>query len=80
MLIDRLRRAMQHAGELPSTVQEDLAEQIEELLAYPPVPPESFTISDLIGDDGSDAFFNTMMDTLDELGYRVPPTPLIEDV
>jgi len=75
MLTDRLRRAMEHAGELPPIVQEDIAEQIEEFLAYPPVPPETISIKELIGDDGSDTFFDKMMDDLDQLGHSVPPTP-----
>jgi hypothetical protein len=80
MLSERLRRAIEHAGDLPEIVQEDIAEQIEDLLAYPVVPPESITIHDLIGDGGSDEFFDSMMDDLDRIGHSVPPTPPIEDL
>jgi hypothetical protein len=80
MLTERLRRAMEHAADLPELIQDDIAEQIEELLAYPAVPPESITIGPLIGDDGSDAFFDAMMDELDTIGHSVPPTPPIEDL
>ena len=80
MLSERLRRAMEHAADLPGPVQDDIAEQIEELLAYPPVAPESISISHLIGDDGSDAFFESLMDELDKIGHSVPPTPPIEDL
>jgi len=63
---------MEHAGDLPEPIQDDIAEQIEELLAYPSVPPESISISHLIGDDGSDAFFESMMDELDRIRHSVP--------
>jgi hypothetical protein len=79
MLSERLQRAIQRAEKLPEILQQDLAEQIEELLTYPALPPESISIRELIGDDGSDAFFDKMMDTLDLLGHSVPPTPLLED-
>ncbi len=69
MLSERLRRAIEQAGDLPEIVQEDIAEQIEDLLAYPVMPPESINIRDLIGDDGSDEFFDNMMDDLDRIGH-----------
>jgi hypothetical protein len=80
MLIERLRHAITLAEDLPEDIQQDLAEQIEELAANPLVLPENITIKDLIGDDGSDAFFDKMMDDLDHLGHSVPPTPPIEDL
>jgi hypothetical protein len=80
MLTDRLRRAIAHAGELPIDVQEDLAEQIEDLFARSNPPSEPPSIRELIGDDGSDAFFDAMMDALDRIGHSVPPTPLIKDM
>ena len=73
MLTEQLRQAMTHAGELPEVIQQDIAEQIEAYTAYPPVPPERINISNLVGDDSSDAFFKMLMDDLDSLGHSVPP-------
>lgn len=80
MLTDRLRRAIAHAGELPTDVQEDLAQQIEDFFAHPNTPSELPSVRELIGDDGSDAFFDAMMDELDRIGHSVPPTPPIKDM
>ncbi len=79
MLSERLRKAMEQASNLPEIMQVDIAEQIEDLLAYYPSPPETISIQNLIGDDGSDAFFDSMMDALDHIGHSVAPTPPIED-
>lgn len=79
MLTERLRQAIIHAGDLPEVLQQDIADQIESFLSVPPVPLESITISHLVGDDGTDAFFDQFMDDLDRLGHSVPPTPPIED-
>ena len=80
MLIDRLHQAVIKAGDLPEIIQQDIAELIEDLMAVHPVSLQNITIRDLIGDDGSDAFFDKMMDALDSIGHSVPPTPIIEDV
>ncbi len=71
MLTERLRRALERASDLPQPIQDDIAEQIEEMLAFPPLPPESISIHHLIGDDGSDAFFESMMDELVDILPRL---------
>lgn|GEM_PF-5269757 len=47
-LSERLRQAITHAGELPEVIQQDIAEQIEGLLAVPRFSPERIDMSALV--------------------------------
>lgn len=74
-MIDRLHRALEHIDELPSEIQEQLAEIIEQH-----TEPVDFPASALAGawSDLPDTF-DEMLDALDHIRHAAPPTPPIDE-
>ncbi len=73
-MIERLRRALEHVDELPEVIQDELAEQIEDLLA-PDQPLPSLPAGSPEALNGTDGDFDQMIEDLDRIrhGTRVAP-------
>lgn len=74
-MIERLQRALEHVGELPPDMQEQLAEIIEQHTEAPNIPPDRLAGA---WSDLPDTF-DEMLDALDRIRHSSPPTPPMDE-
>lgn len=76
-MTERLRRALEHIDEVPETIQDDLAEQIEELTT-PNIEATPSLVSQAGTLDDTDIDFDHMLEDLDRIRHGQPIAPPVK--